>query len=706
MLENAAVVTLLSLAALGIAYWTYGRFLARTLYQLDATRPTPSHTLEDGIDYVPTRVPVLFGHHFASIAGLGPILGPAIAVIWGWVPAVLWIIVGCIFIGASHDLGALVVSLRFRGRSIGDVCRELIGPRSRLLALLIIFFLLALAMGAFVLAIAGLFVKYNPDAIIPSFGLMLVAMVIGVAVYKLRFSLGPATAVGLVCFAGLIYLGVRQPVLSYEWFLSPETQRVINEARDTPASPEGPGFAAPYGAADAVKFFHSADRDEVADEILAVSDRTQHTWIALLLGYAFVASILPVWLLLQPRDYINSFQLYFALATLVLGLTVAAMTGAPESRIDAMKFRPDVPDMTTEQAVAKNLTVQQAMDEGFVLNSADGQPLGGSDTSAASADDDGSSAVALEMPLEEALAGGVTVAQLPLAPAWFPLLFVTIACGAVSGFHSLVSSGTTVRQLNKETDALPIGYGAMLVEGVLAILVVMACAAGLGAEAWQSGHEYGSWSSMGGAGLAVQLSAVVQGGANFLKQLGIPPAFGSALLAVTIVAFAMTTLDTATRLLRFNVEEICRSLGLRFLANRFFASLVAVAAIAFFAVVLSSGGKVLWLMFGTTNQLLAGLTLLTVSVFLYKLRRPIIYTIIPMLLMFGISAYAMFGQLQSFFAGGNWAMVTVTLVILGMALWLIVESLLSFARGRGGLDFSDPSAGEQQPAEQSASTPE
>jgi carbon starvation protein len=350
--------------------------------------------------------------------------------------------------------------------------------------------------------------------------------------------------------------------------------------------------------------------------------------------------------------------------------------------------------MTTDQAVAKGFTLKQALDEGFVLESADGKPL------SAAAADDAPAEAAGDAPLEEALAAGAVVRELPQAPAWFPLLFVTIACGAVSGFHSLVSSGTTVRQLNKETDALPIGYGAMLVEGVLAILVVMACAAGLGAEAWQGGHEYGSWSSMGGAGLAVQLSAVVQGGANFLKQLGIPPAFGSALLAVTIVAFAMTTLDTATRLLRFNVEELCRSLGMRFLANRFFASFVAVAAIAFFAVVLSSGGKVLWLMFGTTNQMLAGLTLLTVSVFLYKLRRPIIYTVIPMLLMLGISAYAMFGQLRSFFASDNWAMVVVTVVILGMAVWLIIESLLSFARGRGGLEFDQPSGEATAEAEQ------
>ena len=185
MATSAVAITLISFAALILAYVVYGRFLARRIFQLDDSRPTPAHLMEDGVDYVPTRTPVLFGHHFASIAGLGPILGPAVAVIWGWLPAVLWVVFGCIFIGAVHDLGALTVSMRYKGRSIGDVCQDIIGPRSRFLFLLVIFFLMSLAMGAFVNAISSLFVNFNPDAIIPSFGLMLVAMAIGMAVYKL-----------------------------------------------------------------------------------------------------------------------------------------------------------------------------------------------------------------------------------------------------------------------------------------------------------------------------------------------------------------------------------------------------------------------------------------------------------------------------------------------------------------------------------------
>ena len=220
--------------------------------------------------------------------------------------------------------------------------------------------------------------------------------------------------------------------------------------------------------------------------------KTELGWIGVLLLYAFLASVLPVWLLLQPRDYINSFQLYFALGAMLLGMLIAGMAGAAENHIEAPFLRANVPN----------------------------------------------------------------------APSIFPFLFVTVACGAVSGFHSLVSSGTTVKQLNREADALPIGYGAMLVEAALAILVILACMAGLAAGKWGPTGPYADWKGIGGGGnLATQLSAVVHGGANFLYHLGIPRLYGRTFLAVTIVAFAMTTLDSATRLLRFNVEEIGRSLG-------------------------------------------------------------------------------------------------------------------------------------------------
>ncbi len=239
MASGAVVVTLASFAAFVAAYFSYGRFLARRIYQLDDSRPTPAHTMEDGVDYVPTRTPVLFGHHFASIAGLGPILGPAVAVVWGWLPAVLWVVFGCIFIGAVHDLVRADGKHSIQGTLHRRCLPDVIGPRSRLLFLLIIFFLMSLAMGAFVNAISSLFVNFNPDAIIPSFGLMLVAMGVGVSVYRLRVGLSAATIVGLFAFGGLIAWGVAQPFPSYQWHLrSAQTGELLAAARA--AGDDGP----------------------------------------------------------------------------------------------------------------------------------------------------------------------------------------------------------------------------------------------------------------------------------------------------------------------------------------------------------------------------------------------------------------------------------------------------------------------------------
>jgi carbon starvation protein len=631
MFENAAFIALTSFGILILAYFTYGRFVARWIFRLDPNRETPSHTLEDGVDYLPTRIPILFGHHFASIAGLGPILGPAIAVIWGWLPALLWVLFGSIFIGAVHDIGALFVSLRHQGHSVGDVCRNLMGPRAQLLALLIIFFLMSLAMGAFCGAISDLFVNFNPDAIIPSGGLMLVAIVFGISVYKLRLPLGVATVIALAAFGGLIVWGVEQPVCTYQWELDDATQSAIAAAKHAPTVDDGPALHSPYGAADVIAYFNETGQPEVAQQVKASIEPTRFKWVIALLAYGFVASVLPVWLLLQPRDYINSFQLYFALAAMLLGLTIAAMTGAVENHIEAPMIRTDVPG----------------------------------------------------------------------APPIFPFLFVTIACGAVSGFHSLVSSGTTVKQLNRETDALPIGYGAMLTEGGLAVLVIMACAAGLGAKYWGDGGVYSAWQSIGGGGLAAQLSAVVRGGANFLAQLGIPREYGRTFLAVTITAFALTTLDSATRLLRFNVEEIFHSVGLEKLSNRYVASLIAVSGIAFFALV--PAGKTLWTLFGATNQLLAGLTLLIVSVFLFRLGRSVVYTLVPMVFMLGVAAYAMKFKLEEFWSKGDWALAAVSIVVLVMSVWLVIEAIISFSRGRGTLSETEPPAAEPAAEEPVAS---
>lgn len=602
---NAAIVAIASVFVLGLAYLVYGRYLGRNVFRLDPGRLTPAHQKRDGIDFVPTPVPVLFGHHFASIAGLGPILGPAIAVIWGWGPALLWVVLGSILIGGVHDLGAVYVSLRHDARSIGDACSDIVGNRARVLFLIVIFFLMSLAMGAFVNAIAALFVLFRPDAVLPSVGLMIVAMIVGIATYRLGAPLGLSTLIGLVLFVLLIVAGVEVPLPAHHVLLSGETKEQLAElVREGQLQP-------PYGASDEIDALEAAGAAEAKLELQNAATRAQTGWMWGLLLYGFLASVLPVWLLLQPRDYINSFQLYAALLFMVLGLAIAAVRGAPESVIDAPVLR-SVPD----------------------------------------------------------------------APPFVPFLFVTVACGAVSGFHSLVSSGTTVRQLDREPDAVPIAYGGMLTEGVLAVLVVLACAAGLGASAWATGGEYAAWSAIKGGGLGVQLHAVVRGAGNFVAHLGIPHQYATAFLAVTVTAFALTTLDSATRLLRFNVEEILRAVGLARLANRYVGSTVAVAGIAWFA--FTRGGKALWTLFGTTNQLLAGLTLLTVTVYLMKQRRPVWYTAVPMVVMLSVTIWAMVLQLQGFLAAEqpNLTLIGVSAAVLVLAIWLVLETVLAVVNGR------------------------
>ena len=294
------------------------------------------------------------------------------------------------------------------------------GSRARLLALLIIFFMMSLAMGAFCNAISGLFVDFNPDAIIPSFGLMVVAVAVGVSVYKFKLPLGITTVAALVVFGGLILWGVEQPVCTYQWFVKPETRAALDDGATAPNRlATCRRSRLPYGAVAAIAHLDAVGNEAAARDIERVLPATKLAWIGVLLLYGFLASVLPVWLLLQPRDYINSFQLYFALTTMLVG-----HDGRRDGR-RAGKSHRGAPD-SHERA---------------------------------------------------------------RAPGMFPFLFVTIACGAVSGFHSLVSSGTTVKQLNRETDALPIGYGAMLVEAALAILVILACAAGLGADVLGRGRN-------------------------------------------------------------------------------------------------------------------------------------------------------------------------------------------------------------------------
>jgi carbon starvation protein len=550
---NALTVSIVTLVAYLIAYRFYAKFIGERVLSLDPGRPTPAREYEDGVDFVPTRRIILFGHHFASIAGLGPILGPAIAVIWGWLPAVLWILFGSILLGCVHDMTTLFVSLRNRGRSIGDVTRALVGPRARILFLLLIFFTLSLAMGTFVRIIATLFSDgHHPESVFPVISLIALAVLVGFLVYRRGTGIAAATAVALVLMLFSIWFGIRNPIT-------------------------GVG---------------------------------QQWWIYLLIIYAYAASVLPVWLLLQPRDYLNAYQLVIGMLLMYAGLFV---------------MRPSISAPAVNHA-----------------------PTG--------------------------------------APSLFPFLFITVACGAISGFHNLVSTGTTAKQLATEADAKPIGYGGMLAEGLLAMVVVLACTSGLSRAEWSD--HYVSWKAA--SGLAANMEAFVSGAGNFVSRIGIPVEFAKSFIVVMAVGFAMTTLDSGTRLLRYNLEELGESIGLEPLRNRFVAALVAVLGIAYFSLMTVKGrpvGITLWELFGTTNQILAALGLLAVSLFLYRMGKPIVYTMIPMIAMMVMTMTAMVLKLGENFGARNWALLVVGAIILVLVVWLVIESVLAFRRhlpGAGG----------------------
>ena len=556
---NSAVVCVTVLAMFAAGYWYYAGWLSSKVFCLDDSKPPPSVTMNDGVDYVPTGRHVLFGHHFSSIAGAAPIVGPAVAVIWGWVPAVLWIGFGVVFAGAVHDMGALVISVRHGGRSIGDVTEAVIGPRSRLLFLLLIFFLTTMVLAVFAFVIGFLFVNFD-GAVLPVTLEIPAAVAMGWWVAKRK---GQLLWPSLACLVGLYFL-VWVGAENAEWM----DQQQLRWLGATPG-----------------------------DQIL--------TWCYLLLGYAFIASVLPVSLLLQPRDFINSHQLMVGLVALVIGLLIVH----PPMSVPAF------------QAVA---------------------------------------------PVE----GG------PDKP-WFPLLFVTIACGAVSGFHGLVSSGTTSKQLEKESDAKIIGYGAMLGEGTLALLATLAVTAGFAmTDSW--GDHFASWDSA--AGLSAKVGAFVVGSSNFLSGVGIPAHVGEVVVAVLVISFAATSLDTATRIQRFVVAEIGDVYGVSTLKNRYVAGFVAVGSAIALLLVASpkgpgSGGLVLWPLFGAGNQLLAGLTLLVLSVWLKRNGKPWLITFVPAVLLGLVTSIAMSMNVSSFIESENWLLLSISGLVVFLEVWIVLEGV-------------------------------
>jgi carbon starvation protein len=524
---SASILLIIALILFFIGYVWYGRFLMRK-FDIDPKRSTPAHTNQDGVDYVPAKAPVLLGHHFASIAGAGPILGPIYGAIFGWIPVFLWLVIGSLFIGGVHDFSALVASIRHGGKSIGEVIEEHISPAGKRFFLIFTWFMLVLVVAVFMKAVASTFVK-TPSAATSSVLFIVLAVFFGLSIYRLRFPLWIATIVGVVLLFGCVFLGIRFPLpLSY------------------------------------------------------------NLWIYLLLIYIFIASVTPVWILLQPRDYLNSFLLYFILLGGVVGIFVV------------------------NPQIAFPAYTQFKTNLGLL----------------------------------------------------FPILFVTVACGAISGFHSLVSSGTTSKQIDSENDARLVGYGSMLIEGILAVVALITAVTILKGDyqrliAKEGGGPIGIFSS--GAG-------------SFISALGIPLQVGITFAALSISAFAMTTLDTATRLGRFAFQEFFDKKNKTTLLakNRFIGTSVTVLFSGFLA--FSGTSDTLWPLFGSANQLLAAMVLLAIAVWLAEMKKNTLFVKIPMIFMFCVTLMALGNLIYKNASVRNVPLLFISLLLFVLAVVLIVEA--------------------------------
>ncbi|MEM7447555.1 MAG: carbon starvation protein A [Myxococcota bacterium] len=562
----AAWTALLVLAFFVLGYRYWASHVGTRVFGEHPQLKTPAHTHYDGKDFVPTPRSILLGHHFTSIAGAAPIIGPCVAAYWGWIPALTWVVIGCVFIGGVHDYGALVVSAREEGRSIADIAGSVMNHRVRILFLCFVVVLVWLVLAVFSMAIAGLFTK-NPSSVIPVNFEIGVAVAIGWLIHKRNTPAMIPSIVALILLYVSIGVGVLVPVSLTDFGVAEEAQ--------------------------------------------------QTTWILLLLAYSSAASLLPVWLLLQPRDYINSHQLFLGLALLFLGLFVSW----PD--FDAPAIR-----------------------------------VGNDD-----------------------------------APPMVPILFVTIACGAISGFHGLVSSGTTSKQLTRMSDARSIGYGAMLGEGALALASTMAAVAGIGlvsecelpggrhVENLSWGNYYDSWSHAGG----YKAAAFVLGGAAFLESLGIPTQIARTLMAVLVISFAATSLDTATRIQRFIFAEMGKAIRVPLLQQRYFGTALAVVPAAVLALGETGAGTnpraigwVLWPIFGASNQMLAALVLLTLTLYFCRKNRPIAPLAIPAGIVTLAAASALLTKLHGFIQAGDWLLSLVAVGLLTMLVWIGVEGARSF----------------------------
>lgn len=533
LIMNSLVIVITSIIVFVGAYKFYGTKIA-SLWGIDSNRQTPAHARTDGVDYIPSKNwLVLFGHHFASIAGAGPIIGPVIAVtLWGWFPALLWVVLGSIFLGGIHDFGSLMVSVREEGQTIGQISSTAISKKARVILSIFLWLALILVIAVFAYLGAKTFTS-QPEIVLPSLGILPISVLVGLALYQLRWNPTLVTLTGLLAIGGLIIAGKNFPIV-----LSAENSQTL--------------------------------------------------WIIVLFIYCFIASITPVNYLLQPRDYLSSFLLVGGLILAIGGIFISKPTmNAP--------------------AYTGNLS-----DIGYL----------------------------------------------------WPMMFITIACGANSGFHSLIASGTTSKQLSNECHAQRIGFGAMLTEGFLATIVVVLIAGGFSITEFNF-HvvEKTNPVNLYGLGFGNVTAPILGDWGNFI--------------ALTILnAFILTTLDSATRITRYITEELFN------IKNRYGSTLIIVLLGAWLAMGKDSANNPLWMKiwpaFGASNQLVAALALLVISCWLLRKGKPTLYSLIPAVFMLTTSLAALGFQIVKYIENREIVLIIVSLTLIGSALYLAKEVCLTF----------------------------
>ncbi|WP_080874916.1 carbon starvation CstA family protein [Oceanobacillus timonensis] len=561
---NSILIAVVGIIVFIFGYRYYSKFIAEKIFRLDPNYVTPAHRFKDGVDYVPTNKFVLWGHHFTSVAGAAPILGPAIAIYWGWLPAFLWVVLGTIFAAGVHDFGTLALSVRNKGYSIGTIADRLVGRRAKLLFLFIILILVLMVNAVFAWVISNLFISY-PASVVPVFIQIPLAIWIGYAAYKRNIKMLLPSVIALV----IMYLAAV--MASRVGFLQIDLVGYMG----------GEGGTGLFG--------------------LGTVSTAFLIWIVILMVYVYIASTLPVWKLLQPRDFINSHQLVVGLAILYLGLLFTS------------------PNMTAP-------AINESPDKSFL-----------------------------------------------------PLLFITIACGAISGFHGLVSSGTSSKQLDKETDARFVGYFGAVGEGILALVSIIAVGTFF-ANTDAFSQAYTSFTEAN----AIGLGTFIEGAATLANGLGIPSDIATTIVSIIVVSFAATTLDTSVRLMRYIIAELGIEYKIQPLTKTHVATSIAVLSSAALVLIpegpngFGSGGYLIWPLFGTANQLLAAISLFLIAIWLKRRGSNYMVALIPMIFLIFMTMYAMFQQVVFEWSWigteSNMLLFVLGSIIFVFAIWIALTS--------------------------------